>query len=61
MLYRGFQSYANFVGGKIAPALTSHLASKYTHIRSFRKFTFYYQDLLNFADVSIFFLIKLAF
>ena len=33
---------------------TSNLASKYTHIRNFRKFTFQYQDSLNFADVSIF-------
>ena len=33
---------------------TSYLARKYTHIRSFRKYTFQYQDPLNSVDVSIF-------
>ena len=33
---------------------TRNLVRKYTHIFSFRKYTFYYQDPLNFADVSIF-------
>ena len=51
-------------GGKITPLPClklgrimqeiSNLAHKYTHICSFRKYTFYYQDPLNFAvaDVS---------
>ena len=46
---------------EIAPCLklvrinleTWNLVRKYTHICSFRKYTFYYQDPLNFADVSI--------
>ena len=33
---------------------TSSLARKYTHISSFRKYTFQYQGFLNFADVSLF-------
>ena len=33
---------------------TWKLVRKYTHICSFRKYTFQYQALLNFADVSIF-------
>ena len=33
---------------------TSNLVRKYTHICSFRKYTFQYQSPLNFADVSIF-------
>ena len=33
---------------------TSNLARKYTHIYSFRKFTFYYLDPVNLADVIIF-------
>ena len=33
---------------------TSNLARKYTRICSFRKFTFSYQNCLNFADASIF-------
>ena len=33
---------------------TSSLLRKYTHICSFGKYTFYYQDPLNFADGSIF-------
>ena len=54
-------------GGKITPCLksvrimqeTSHkfetnLARKYTSIGSFRKYSFFCLDLLNFADVSIF-------
>ena len=32
----------------------SNLARKYKHICIFRKYTFQYQGLLNFADVSIF-------
>ena len=31
-----------------------NLVRKYTHICSFRNYTFYYQDPLNFADVSTF-------
>ena len=53
------------VGGKITPPPsflklvrimleTSSLARKFAHICSFRKYTFQYQDPLNFADVSIF-------
>ena len=34
---------------------TWNLAGKYTHICSFRKYTFQYQRPLYFADVSIFF------
>ena len=50
-------------GGKPTPSLlerlrimteTSNLARKYTHICSFRKYTFQYQGPFNFADVSIF-------
>ena len=33
---------------------TGNVIRKYTHIYSFRKHTFQYQDPLNFADVSIF-------
>ena len=33
---------------------TGNLVHKYTHIFSFRKYTFYCQDPLDFADVSIF-------
>ena len=33
---------------------TSNLARKYRHICSFRKYSFYFQDPLNFVDVSIF-------
>ena len=33
---------------------TLNLVHKYTHICSFSKYTFQYQDPLNFADVSIF-------
>ena len=32
---------------------TWNLVRKYTHIYSFRKYTFYYQDIVSFADVSI--------
>ena len=32
-----------------------NLVRKYTHMFSFRKYTFWYQDPLNFADVSIHF------
>ena len=32
---------------------TWNLVGKYTHIFSFRKYTFWYQDLLSFVDVSI--------
>ena len=52
-------------GGKITPhpclklvrimLEIANLTHKYTHICSFRKYIFYYQGLLNFADVSIFF------
>ena len=31
-----------------------NLVRKYTHIYGFRKYNFWYQDPLNFADVSIF-------
>ena len=50
-------------GGKINPPClkpvsimleTSNLACKYKHLCGFRKYTFYYQEHLNFADVSIF-------
>ena len=49
-------------GGKITPFLklvritleTSYLVRKYKHICSFRKCTFYYQGLLNLADVRTF-------
>ena len=34
---------------------TSSLARKYTYICSFRKYIFYYQGSLNFADVFFFF------
>ena len=34
---------------------TSYLACTYTHICSFRKYTFQYQGSLNFANVRIFF------
>ena len=34
---------------------TSSLARKYTHVYSFKKYTFQYQGPLNFADVSIFY------
>ena len=40
---------------------TSNLARKYTRICSFRKYTFQYQDYLNFADVREFFGKKSAF
>ena len=48
--------------GKITPCLklvrimleTWNLLRKYTHIFSFRKYTFYYQDPHDFADVSNF-------
>ena len=33
---------------------SSNLASKYKHIFSFRKYTFEYQGLLNFADAAFF-------
>ena len=39
---------------------TWNLVRKYTHICSFRKYTFKYQDPLNFAD-GIIFLQKSAF
>ena len=56
-------------GRKITPRLklvrilleTGNLVRKFTHICSFRKHTFQYQGLLNFADVSIFFRKKSAF
>ena len=60
-------------GGKITPPTlptlklvtvmleTSHLARKHTLICSFRKYTFYCQGALNFADVSIFMQKKLRF
>ena len=62
-LFRGLVCFEVGGGGcKITPYLklvrimleTSNLACKYTDICSFRKYTFYYQDLLNFANVSIF-------
>ena len=34
---------------------------KYRHISNFRKYTFYYQDPLNFADGNIFFAKNLHF
>ena len=48
--------------GKVAPCVklvrimleSSNLVRKYKHICSFRKYTFQYQGLLNFTDVSIF-------
>ena len=51
------------VGVKLPPCLklvrivleTWNLVRKFTHICSFRKYTFEYQGLLNFAEVSIFF------
>ena len=51
-----------WVEGKITPCLKLvrikleiwHLARKYRPMCSFRKFTFQYQDFLNFADVSTF-------
>ena len=36
------------------PKNMAKFGTKYTHICSFRKYTFYYQDPLHFADVSIF-------
>ena len=32
-----------------------NLVRKYKHMSGFKKYTFWYQDHLNFADVSIFF------
>ena len=40
---------------------TSNLTRKYTYIFSFRKYDFYYQGSLNFADDSIAFAKKSAF
>ena len=40
---------------------TWSLVRKYTRISSFGKYTFQYQEPLNFADASIFFCKKLAF
>ena len=46
------------VGGKITPSKTRletwNVVREFTHICSFRKYTFQYRDPLNFADVSIF-------
>ena len=61
-LFRG--SFWGWGGGevKLPPCLklvrimleTSNVARKYTHLCSFRKYTFYYQAYLKFADASIF-------
>ena len=40
---------------------TSNLTRKYTYMFSFRKYDFYYQGSLNFADDSIVFEKKSAF
>ena len=37
-----------------------NLVRNHTHICSFRKYTFWYQGCLNFADVSIFLAKKIA-
>ena len=40
---------------------TWNLVCTYTAICSFRKYTFYYQGRLNFADVSFFFFLQISF
>ena len=71
LIWVGFLGVRFEVGGegvKLPPCLklvrimleTLNLTLKYTRICSFRKYTFYWLDLLNFADVGIF-CKKLAF
>ena len=61
LIFRGLFWGGGWGGIKSTPCLklvmimleTSNLASKYTHIFSFRKFTFKYLGALNFTDGSI--------